>query len=146
MKYLFIILYSLVATTNLAQDGRGNEKSRLAILALIDAYSKARDTKDTMLLKKILTPDMDQLVSSGEWRTGLPVAVQGMLRSSDNNPGTRKFIIEKVRFLDSQNAIVDARYELSGPAGKRLLWSTFIVVYRQKQWKITAIRNMLPVG
>lgn len=132
--------------SNLAQDKSGNEKSRLAIQALIDAYSKARENKDTVLLKNILTPDIDQLVSSGEWRTGLPVAVQGMLRSSDTNPGTRKFIIEKVRFLDSQNAIVDARYELSGPTAKRLLWSSFIVVYRQKQWKITAIRNMLPAG
>jgi hypothetical protein len=45
---------------------------------------------DTVLLKNILTDDIDQLVSSGEWRQGIDESVQGMLRSSANNAGTRK--------------------------------------------------------
>jgi hypothetical protein len=31
-------------------------------------------------LKKILTPDVDQLVSTGEWRMAISAAVAGMLK------------------------------------------------------------------
>lgn len=39
-----------------------------ALYSLIDQYSQAQETSDTTLLKSILTEDIDQLVSSGEWR------------------------------------------------------------------------------
>jgi hypothetical protein len=98
-----------------------------------------------VLLKNILTEDVDQLVSSGEWRMGIKVAVQGMLRSSQSNAGDRKLTIDKIRFLDKQNAIVDSKYEIQNADGtQRKMWSSFIVVKRKNQWKISAIRNMLP--
>lgn len=115
------------------------------IYKLIDNYSLARENKDTMLLKTILTSDVDQLVSTGEWRNGIGASVQGMLRSSATSPGTRTLIVEKIRFLDSNNAIADARYDIKNPDGTtRNMWSTFILVADQERWKITAIRNMLP--
>jgi len=68
-----------------------------------------------------------------------------MLRSSESNPGSRKLIIEKIRFITTESAIVDARYEIQNPDGTvRKMWSTFVVVRENKMWKITAIRNMLP--
>jgi hypothetical protein len=43
--------------------------------------------------------------------------------------------------------IADARYEIQNADGTaRKMWSTFIVVYQDDAWKITAIRNMLLAG
>jgi uncharacterized protein (TIGR02246 family) len=130
--------------SSVGQEKKADLKTR-DIYKLIDNYSLARDKKDTVLLKNILTTDIDQLVSTGEWRSGMNEAVQGMQRSSQGNPGTRTLTIEKVRFLDQNNAIADARYEIKNPDGTtRKMWSTFIVVQQMGFWKIAAIRNMLP--
>ena len=122
-------------------------KQEQDIHSLIDKYSLAREKRDTVLLKSILAIDVDQLVSSGEWRNGKREALNGMLRSSNRNPGSRKIKIEKIRFLNSECGIVDARYEIQKADGTaRKMWSTFIVVNSEDMWKITAIRNMLPAG
>jgi len=122
-----------------------NDKQRKDIHALIDQYSEAREKRDTILLKKILTTDIDQLVSTGEWRDGLKTAVKGMLNSSAAIPGTRTLTVEKLRLLSPTSAIVDCRYEIKNPDGTlRKMWSTFMVVTDKGTWKISAIRNMLP--
>jgi hypothetical protein len=128
----------------MAQASKVTDKPTQDIYALIDNYSLARDKKDTVLLKRILTADIDQLVSTGEWRTGMGEAVRGMQQSSQGNPGTRTLTVEKVRFLDALNALVDARYEINTQGNPRKMWSTFVVVNQNGQWKIAAIRNMLP--
>ncbi|MBA4057366.1 MAG: DUF4440 domain-containing protein, partial [Marivirga sp.] len=103
--------------------------------------------RDTLLLKSILTTDVDQLVSTGEWRNGITASLKGMLSSSANSPGTRTLTIEKIRLLNPDNAIVDCKYEIQNQDGTpRKMWSTFIVVSEKKAWKISAIRNMLPSG
>jgi len=133
-----IVLYGQVAT--------GNDKLQKTITSLIDQYSQAREKRDTALLKTILTPDVDQLVSTGEWRTGIKAAVEGMMKSSANSPGTRTLHIEKIQTISSSSAIVDCRYEIQNADGTaRKMWSTFIVVADKETWKIRAIRNMLPV-
>lgn len=115
------------------------------INSLIDRYSEAREKKDTVLLKSILTADIDQLVSTGEWRNGIKSSVKGMLNSSVSSPGTRTLIVDKIRFLHPTDAIVDCRYEIrNGDGTLRKMWSTFIVVSDKGAWKIAAIRNMLP--
>lgn len=121
------------------------DKQQKAIALVIDKYTLARETKDTVLLKTILTPEIDQLVSSGEWRTGISTAVQGMLRSSESNSGKRIITIDKIRLLTKTSAIVDARYEIqNADETARNMWSTFVVVQEANAWKIAAIRNMLP--
>lgn len=141
--FLLIMITSLGAHLVYSQGSKDNEMQEISFL--IDQYSLARERKDTMLLKSILTAEIDQLVSSGEWRDDKSEAVTGMLRSSDSNPGSRKLIIEKIRFITKASGIVDARYEIQNPDGTvRKMWSTFIVVRENKTWKITAIRNMLP--
>ena len=148
-QFIFIsIAFNLLLIPFLpAQNTKQADEQKKKIYALIDNYSLARDKKDTLLLKSILTNDIDQLVSSGEWRNGKDAAVQGMLQSSAGNPGTRTLTVDKVRFLDSKNAIADARYDITSTAGTmRKMWSTFVVVRQQGQWKISAIRNMLPSG
>ena len=115
------------------------------ITSLIDQYSQAREKRDTALLKTILTSDVDQLVSTGEWRVGLNAAVEGMMKSSTNSPGTRTLHVEKIQTITSLSAIVDCRYEIQNTDGTaRKMWSTFIVIADKKTWRIMAIRNMLP--
>ena len=129
------------------QNNIPNDQEQKAIATLIDQYTQAREKRDTVLLKSILTEDIDQLVSTGEWRNGITAAAEGMLKSSANSPGTRTLTIYKIRMLSSTNAIVDCRYEIQNTNNTtRKMWSTFIVIADKEIWKISAIRNMLPAN
>ena len=147
MKKTTLLLLSHLACIIVfnGQDIKLNDKQQKEITSLIDQYSQAREKRDTALLKTILTPDVDQLVSTGEWRVGLNAAVEGMMRSSANSPGTRTLHVEKIQTITPSSAIVDCRYEIQNADGTaRKMWSTFIVIDDKKTWKIMAIRNMLP--
>jgi uncharacterized protein (TIGR02246 family) len=143
----WIFIFLTTVGPAVAQTKAITETQKKEIVALVDKYSEAREKRDTVLLKNILMPDVDQLVSSGEWRTGVSASVKGMLKSSQNSPGTRTLKVEKVRLLDLKSAIADARYEIQNTDGSvRKMWSTFVVVYDKGAWKISAIRNMLPAA
>jgi len=144
---LFILILLTTTTFIFAQNKSDANKQKQEIYSLIEKYTQSREMLDTVLLKSILTSDVDQLVSSGKWRIGIEGAMKGMVRSSTRNPGDRTIKIEKIRFLNSECAIVDTRYEIQNTDGTaRKMWSTFIVVQNENIWKITAIRNMLPAG
>jgi hypothetical protein len=143
-KLTFLIILTLTVTTLHAQQ-EVNDAQRKSLIKLIDQYSEARTKSDTILLKSILTTDIDQLVSTGEWRSGIKTAVKGMLKSSANNSGTRTLTVDKIKMLNASCAIVDCRYEIQEANGSmRKMWSTFIAVSEKGKWKISAIRNMLP--
>jgi len=147
MKHLALLFFFALSFTHFAnaQKSTPNEAEQKAIASLIDKYSTAREKKDTVLLKAILTEDVDQLVSTGEWRNGIAASVEGMLKSSASTPGTRTLTIDKIKMLTSTSAVVDCRYEIQNTNGSaRKMWSTFIVVFNNNIWKISAIRNMLP--
>ncbi|MEO7990127.1 MAG: DUF4440 domain-containing protein [Chryseolinea sp.] len=147
MKNVWMLILSSIVFASLVHGQQLilTAKQKQDLYILIDQYAQAREKKDTALLKNILTEDVDQLVSSGEWRTGLSESVKGMLKSSESNLGSRKIIVEKIRLLNSENGIIDARYEIQNQDGTiRKMWSTFIVVHNRNKWKISAIRNMLP--
>ena len=147
--FILLIACSIAVSVDVSGQAspRPTDKNTKEIYSLIDQYSQAREKSDTVLLKGILTPDIDQLVSSGEWRTGIAGSMKGMVRSSSNNPGERTLTVDKVRFLDRGVAIADARYEIKNADGSiRKMWSTFVVVQQKGKWKISAIRNMLPAG
>jgi hypothetical protein len=146
MKTIILLIFATIQISSLyAQVSKPNDKQE--IYSLIDKYSSARENVDTVLLKSILTNEVDQLVSSGEWRNGIKGSMKGMVRSSNSNPGDRTLTVDKIRFLNKGAAIVDARYEIKNADGSiRKMWSTFVVVFENKMWKITAIRNMLPAG
>jgi ketosteroid isomerase-like protein len=144
---LLLLLNITAALSVKAQTTTPNDSQQKAISSLIDQYSQAREKKDTGLLKTILTNDVDQLVSTGEWRNGISASVQGMLKSSAEKPGTRTLSIDKIKMFNAGSAIVDCKYEIQNTDGTgRKMWSTFIVVYNKKIWKISAIRNMLPTS
>jgi len=144
---LFMFTHLLIMPLIYAQSITIDLPQRKAIETVINHYSQAREKNDTVLLKSILSPDVDQLVSTGEWRDGIQGSMKGMLRSSASNPGSRTLIVEKVRLITTTSGIVDARYEIKNQDGTmRKMWSTFVVVYQRNQWKISAIRNMLPTA
>ncbi|CAN5546726.1 hypothetical protein BH10BAC3_BH10BAC3_35980 [soil metagenome] len=147
MKKIIFLLSWLSCTGGgvYAQTNTPSPVQQKAIAALIDQYSEAREQKDTALLKTILTEDVDQLVSTGEWRSGIRAAIEGMLKSSATSPGARSLMIDKIRMLRSKCAVVDCRYEIANADNTvRKMWSSFIVIADKKTWKIIAIRNMLP--
>ncbi|MDX5339465.1 MAG: nuclear transport factor 2 family protein [Cyclobacteriaceae bacterium] len=144
-KLLWILL--LLPHLSFAQINPDQKEQAVRIHKLISDYSKARETRDTVLLKKLLMDDVDQLVSSGEWRVGIQEAIAGMQASSQNNPGTRTLKVDKMKFLTDEIALVDCRYVITDPSGNsRNLWSSFLVVFHKRDWKISAIRNMSPTN
>lgn len=149
MKNILLLLtFSIAGSSFLqAQNNIPDAQQTKDINHLIDQYSQARENRDTLLLKRILTADVDQLVSTGEWRNGINSSVKGMLNSSASSPGTRTLTVDKIRLLNSTSAVVDCKYEIRNADGTlRKMWSTFIVVADKGSWKISAIRNMLPGG
>ena len=118
-----------------------------AIEDVINQYQTSRMNKNKDLLSNILSDDIDQLVSSGSWRRGKAESMEGMLRSSNRNPGKRTLKVESIRYLQSDVAIVDTRYTIERADGTaRKMWSTFLMVNDMGKWKISAIRNMLPAN
>jgi uncharacterized protein (TIGR02246 family) len=108
---------------------------------VVRRYVDARETRDAKSIASLFAPDADQLVSSGEWRRGAASLVKGMLGSSERNSGKRTITVETVRFVGSDVAIADGRYEI---AGSRPMWSTFVMRKHEGSWRIEAIRNMAP--
>lgn len=144
-KLLLFSLFSIVFSINIKSQKMANTTEEKAIYVLIDNYSLAREKRDTVLLKSILTDDIDQLVSNGEWRYGIKEATKGMMQSSASNGGKRTLTVEKVKYLNKKAAIADARYEIVNNDGSiRKMWSSFMLVKKSRTWKISAIRNMLP--
>jgi len=149
MKNIFLLITFTVTSIFFlhGQNIMADDKQRKDIYSLIDKYSQAREKRDTVLLKTILTADVDQLVSTGEWRIGIDASVKGMLNSSATSPGTRTLNIEKLRLFNANSGIVDCKYEIQNADGTiRKMWSTFIVASDKGIWKISAIRNMLPAA
>ena len=147
-KFVLCLLLNLACIIFIyGQNDEPSELQRKAINFLIDQYSEAREKRDTVLLKTILTTNVDQLVSTGEWRNGIGDAVSGMLKSSANSPGTRTLQVDKLRMLNATTAIVNCIYEIQNTdSTTRRMWSTFILVAEKETWKISAIRNMLPAS
>ncbi|MGK7930081.1 MAG: DUF4440 domain-containing protein [Microcystaceae cyanobacterium] len=142
---LFLIPSFILPILSVTAQPEAPNDQKQGIYQLIEQYNQARENKNQTVLKQILTSDVDQLVSSGEWRRGIENSMAGMLRSSNRNPGQRTITIEEIRLLDTNVAIVDTRYEIRLSNGTiRNLWSTFIVIRQDDIWKIAAIRNMSP--
>ena len=111
-----------------------------AIRSLVRRYMDARESQDATAVGALFTADADQLVSSGEWRKGRDELVKGTLASSRNTTGKRTIAVSSIRHLAPGVAIADGPYEI----GERKMWTCFVVVKSGSEWKIAAIRNMLP--
>jgi uncharacterized protein (TIGR02246 family) len=140
MRFLFFLLFA--AAVSSATSSSDDE----AIRSVIQRYVDVRNHFDEVALRELFTPDADQLVSSGEWRRGLENLVQGAAASSKKENGQSSVVVEHVRLLGPDVAIVDGRYATSavGASLPRKMWSTFVLLRTDGRWRIAAIRNMLP--
>jgi uncharacterized protein (TIGR02246 family) len=132
----------LAAALSAAQSGGGDA----AIRGVVRTYLEAREQRNEKLLATVFTADVDQLVSSGEWRRGRASLVEGTLASSARESGRRVVEIQTIRYLSGNVAIADGQYSIAGAAGTRRMWSTFVLKREEGRWKIAAIRNMLPAS
>ena len=139
---VWFMAVALVSGNLYAQASRPNEQ---AVRGLVAEYVDARNSNDAEAVRKLFTPDADQLVSTGEWRKGLADLIRGTSASSRKETGTSSITIENIRFLYPTVAIVDGRYRTTSVNGvSREMWTTIILQYVDPAWRITAIRNMLP--
>ncbi len=117
-----------------------------AIREVIHHYLDAREHRDAKALAEVFTSDVDQLVSSGEWRRGRDAVVRGTLASSESTGGHRTITIQTIRFVAPTVALADGPYELTGLSGgqDRKMWTTFLLIRTSAGWRIAAIRNMVP--
>ena len=139
-----VLLMTVLAGVLTAQPA-GDEA---AVKAVVARYVDAREKRDAAAIEAVFTKDVDQLVSSGEWRKGRDAVVQGTLASSESTGGHRTITVETVRFVTPDVAIADGRYEISGMTGgqTRRMWSSFVITRGVDGWRIAAIRNMLPAA
>ena len=119
-----------------------------AIRDVVRRYTSARERGNATELAALFTADADQLTSSGEWRRGRAELVPGTLASSKNNTGARTITIKTVRFPAPGVAIADGEYVIAASQGTaaRNMWTSFLMVRSEGQWRISAIRNMLPAA
>ena len=146
MHIQFVALFFFLAVAPWLTASNSNEEA--AIRAVVQKYVDARERMEAKAVEQLFTADADQLVSSGEWRKGRDAVVKGSLENSRNTGGKRTITVESVRLLSSEVAIADGRYEMTGLAGgaTRSMWSTFVFKKIGKEWRISAIRNMLPAA
>ncbi len=126
------------------QPASSNADAR-AVRDVVTRYMQARNGKDAKAVQRLFTPDADQLVSTGEWRKGIDSLIRGTTASSQKEMGKSSIAVEDVRFIDHDVAIVDGRYQTTQLNGTvRSMWTTLIMKRTGQEWRIAAIRNMLP--
>src|SRR3954452_13414832 len=122
-----------------------SEQDEQKIRGVVAEYMAARNENSSEAVRNLFTPDADQLVSTGEWRKGLTDVVRGTSSSSRREAGKSSITVESVRLVDKDVSIVDGRYRTVGVNGAiREMWTTLVLKRVGRDWRITAIRNMLP--
>jgi uncharacterized protein (TIGR02246 family) len=146
MSVLVIVSLCLALASATAPQATSTSASdEAAVREVVKKYVDARERTDAAAVAALFTEDVDQLVSTGEWRKGRDEVVKGTMASSQRTGGKRTITVETVRFPTRDLAIADGRYEITGGAGgDRKMWSTFVMTRTTDGWRITAIRNMLP--
>jgi uncharacterized protein (TIGR02246 family) len=143
----FLTVTTCLTATGGAAAAQERPDDETAVRHVIQRYVDAREVSDPRAIEVLFTPDADQLVSDGTWRKGREALVKGMLESSRKNPARRTITVESVRLLTPDVALADGRYvQKAQPGGKdRAMW-TAITLKRGRDWRIAAIRNMLPAA
>jgi uncharacterized protein (TIGR02246 family) len=145
MAFLRLLALSAVV---LGLGAQSNPADEAAVRDTVRKYMDARDRQDARAIETLFTADADQLVSSGEWRKGRAEVVKGTMASSQSTGGRRTIEVESVRFVAPGVALADGHYDLTGLAGgqARHMWTSLVIVKTGGEWKIAAIRNMLPAA
>ena len=146
LPFMLIFLGVLLAPAQ-AQQSVDRSADEAEIRRAVQAFIDTRESDDREGLTAVLTPDADQLVTSGNMRAGREAVVNGSLNTTASTGGRRRIELETIRFLGSDVAIGDGSYDvvdrISGP--DRHYLTTIVFQRVAGEWKITAIRNMQPV-
>ena len=138
-------LIGALATALYAQNA-GRAADEAAIRGVIQAFLDTREANDPAALGALLTADVDQQQTSGNTRRGREAVVSGSLATQQSTGGKRTITVDSLRFLSTDVAIADGRYDSVGRSDgtdQRML--TSMVLRREGgAWKIAAIRNMVP--
>jgi uncharacterized protein (TIGR02246 family) len=130
-----------------AREAADRSTDEAAIRRTVQAFIDTRESDDRAGLTALLTPEADQLVTSGNMRAGRNAVVDGSLNTTASTGGRRQISMETIRFLSSDIAIGDGPYDVvdrvSGP--DRHYRTTIVFQRVDGEWRITAIRNMRPV-
>jgi uncharacterized protein (TIGR02246 family) len=145
-KLASLCLLSVVAAHCAFAQTADRAADEKAIKSVIQAFLDERDANDAAGLSALLTADADQQQTSGAMRRGRDAVVTGSLATQSSTGGKRTIAIDSVRFVATDVAIADGRYDSVGRAdGSDRHMLTSIVLRREAgAWKIAAIRNMLP--
>jgi uncharacterized protein (TIGR02246 family) len=137
----------VLALAWLAPGGLLAADDEASVREIVRRYVEAREARDEKAIAALFTEDADQLTSSGEWRRGRAAIVRGAQASSARTEGRRTITVETVRFLGSDAALADGRYEIVGvTGGDRKMWASITLTRTAAGWRIAAIRNMLPAS
>lgn len=132
--------------TALSAQNAGRAADEAAIRGVIQAFLDTREANDPAALGALLTADVDQQQTSGNTRRGREAVVSGSLATQQSTGGKRTITVDSLRFVSTDVAIADGRYDSVGRSDgtdQRML--TSMVLRREGgAWKIAAIRNMLP--
>jgi uncharacterized protein (TIGR02246 family) len=145
MRYVFVSVLVGALAAGLQAQTVSRTQDDAAVRAVVTRYMAARDARDPAAVEALFTGDADQFTTAGEWRRGREQIRSGTAESSQRNPGSRRILVESVRFVTPDVAIVDGRYEIgAGAAPARRMWTTLVIVRTAAGWRISAIRNMAP--
>jgi uncharacterized protein (TIGR02246 family) len=148
MRTIAALLVVLTAVTvpTLAPAQADRAADEAAIRAVIKAFIDTREANDAAGLTALLTADVDQRQTSGAVRSGRDAVVSGTMATQQSTGGRRTISVDSLRFVGSDVALADGRYDSIGRAdGSDQLMLTSMVLRREGgAWKIAAIRNMLP--
>jgi len=119
-----------------------------AIRGVIQAFIDTREKNDAAGLAALMTSDVDQQQTSGNTRRGRDAVVSGSLSTQQSTGGKRTITVESLRFLSTDVALADGRYDSVGRAdgGEQLMLTSWVLRREGGAWKIAAIRNMLPTS
>jgi uncharacterized protein (TIGR02246 family) len=119
-----------------------------AIRAVVQAFLDTRDRNDATALAALMTADVDQQQTSGNTRRGRDAVVKGSLTTQQSTGGKRTITLESIRFVSTDVAIADGRYDSLGRAdgSDRHMLTSMVLKREGGAWKIAAIRNMLPAA
>ena len=142
LEFLFFILIT-VDVAAVAQDVADRTQHELAIRRVTQEFILRREDGDETGLRALLTTTCDQRLTSGRMRSGPDAVVSGSLNSTRNSGGKRLITLESIRFLGTDVAIANGRYDSLGRSdGTDLHMLTTIVFWRvDGEWRIDAIRN-----
>jgi len=141
----FAVLLFAMPTLGFAQSA-SHSADEAAIRAVVKAFLDTREKNDAAALAALMTADIDQQQTSGDVRHGRDAVVKGSLTTQQSTGGKRTITLESIRFVTTDVAIADGRYDSLGRAdgSDRHMLTSMVLKRESGGWKIAAIRNTLP--